>query len=253
MKRKVFFFVLGILMISIVAVAAHTDYLPKYLLSSFSVMDAAAEDNSMMLEDGITIKVMNEGEFVQSFSKNDLMTDTGYGWILLVNRMGSGRPTLVEMGNHENKYALFLSKDMQHEFRITEGDGFVEIAISQNHASGLTNYQTVKHDLMITKYEWSFNAARKDPTKPGEAIDVLGQIKNISGRNLEDLTAIVTFMDKDKRIIAEVEGKVSVETLRHAERAMFFASTEYNPEIVSAVVTFRNAGRVLTSFPVYTD
>ena len=80
----------------------------------------------------------------------------------------------------------------------------------------------------------------------GHRVEARGQVKNVAGKNLEDITAVVTFRDRRGAVIARAEAPIDRSPLPPGQTASFWVTENYQPSMQSAVVDFAfPSGRTL--------
>lgn len=71
-----------------------------------------------------------------------------------------------------------------------------------------------------------------------ETIDIVGQVKNISTREVNGVTVFCDFQDVNGKSIRVEEGSLATDPLAPSKISQFKISTRYNPQIKRFNVTF---------------
>jgi hypothetical protein len=85
--------------------------------------------------------------------------------------------------------------------------------------------------LEVSSFRWG-------ETRDGHFVEVRGQVKNISGRSLENVMAVVTFIDKSGGRITSSDAMIDDNPILPGQASSFCIIETYNPAMRTAVVEF---------------
>jgi hypothetical protein len=92
--------------------------------------------------------------------------------------------------------------------------------------------QQYKEDIIVNKWNWS-------RTEDGSYIEVKGEIKNNSKKDLRDVEAVATFYDKDNKYITHSSALIEYNPILSSQTSPFRIIEKYNPAIANVNLEFK--------------
>lgn len=92
--------------------------------------------------------------------------------------------------------------------------------------------EEIVFDLELINWNWS-------PTEDGSQVEAKGQVKNISNRSLQNVEAIITFNDKEGKLITSSSALIDFNPILAGQTSPFKVTETYNPAIQSANINFK--------------
>ena len=87
-------------------------------------------------------------------------------------------------------------------------------------------------DLELITWSWG-------TTSTGNYVEAKGQVRNISGKTLKNVTAVVSFYDKNGNFITSDNALIDFNPILSGQTSPFSVSEQYNPAMHSANIQFK--------------